>query len=168
MLSGLSTRSGRGCRRPCAIVERLIGGAPEPEIPYTLRPHQVGDIGWITHRQGLLYAQEYGWDETFEALVAEIAATFVKNFDPEWERCWVAERGGDIVGSVFLVRHSNEVAKLRLLMWSHRPEGSASGGGSSTNASLSPGPRVQDADPLDQRRAREQPARSIRPPAFGW
>ncbi|MBM6579938.1 GNAT family N-acetyltransferase [Microvirga sp. BT689] len=115
MLSALSTREREGLVQAMAIVERLICNAPEPEIPYILRPHRPGDIGWITHRQGLLYAQEYGWDETFEALVAEIAAAFVKNFDPEWERCWVAERGGDIVGSVFLVRHSDEVAKLRLL-----------------------------------------------------
>jgi DNA-binding MarR family transcriptional regulator/GNAT superfamily N-acetyltransferase len=115
MLSGLSTSERDRLVQAMATVERLIRGGPEPEIPYTLRPHRVGDIGWITHRQGLLYAQEYGWDETFEALVAEIAAAFVKNFDPERERCWVAERGGDIVGSVFLVRQSNEVAKLRLL-----------------------------------------------------
>jgi DNA-binding MarR family transcriptional regulator/N-acetylglutamate synthase-like GNAT family acetyltransferase len=115
MLSGLSASERERLVQAMAIVESLIRGAPEPEIPYALRPHRPGDIGWIAHRQGLLYAQEYGWDETFEALVAEIAATFVKNFDPEWERCWIAERGGDIVGSVFLVRHTEEVAKLRLL-----------------------------------------------------
>ena len=84
-------------------------------ITYTLRSHQIGDIGWITHRQGILYAQEYGWDQTFEALVAEIAAAFVKTFDPEGERCWIAESEGQVVGSVFLVRQSDEVAKLRLL-----------------------------------------------------
>lgn len=84
-------------------------------ITYTLRSHQIGDIGWITHRQGILYAQEYGWDQTFEALVAEIAAAFVKTFDPESERCWIAESEGQVVGSVFLVRQSDEVAKLRLL-----------------------------------------------------
>jgi GNAT superfamily N-acetyltransferase len=115
MLSGLSASERERLVQAMAIVESLIRGAPGPEIPYALRPHRPGDIGWIAHRQGLLYAQEYGWDETFEALVAEIAAAFVKNFDPEWERCWIAERGGDIVGSVFLVRHTEEVAKLRLL-----------------------------------------------------
>jgi DNA-binding MarR family transcriptional regulator/GNAT superfamily N-acetyltransferase len=99
-----------------ASVERLLGKAPaESGVPYVLRPHQVGDIGWITHRQGLLYAQEYGFDESFEALVAEIAAKFVKDFDPKRERCWIAEREGAIVGSVFLVRQSDDVAKLRLL-----------------------------------------------------
>jgi GNAT superfamily N-acetyltransferase len=81
----------------------------------TLRAHRVGDIGWIAHRQGLLYAEEYGWDQTFEALVAEIAARFVREFDATCERCWVAEQDGLIVGSVFVVRKSVRVAQLRLL-----------------------------------------------------
>jgi GNAT superfamily N-acetyltransferase len=72
-------------------------------------------MGWITHRHGVLYAQEYGWDETFEALVAEIAAKFIQNFDPKRERCWIAEREREIVGSVFLVRRSKTVGKLRLM-----------------------------------------------------
>nr|WP_315237444.1 GNAT family N-acetyltransferase [uncultured Limnohabitans sp.] len=82
---------------------------------WTLRGLQVGDIGWVTHRQGILYAQEYGWDGTFEALVAEIAAQFVKNFDAACENAWIAEIEGQIVGSAFLVKVSDEVAKLRLL-----------------------------------------------------
>ena len=80
-----------------------------------LRGLQVGDIGWVAHRQGILYAQEYGWDGTFEALVAEIAAQFVKNFDAEWENAWIAERDGQVLGSVFLVKVSEQEAKLRLL-----------------------------------------------------
>ena len=80
-----------------------------------LRGLQVGDIGWVAHRQGILYAQEYGWDGTFEALVAEIAAQFVKNFDPAWENAWIAERDGQVLGSVFLVKVSEQEAKLRLL-----------------------------------------------------
>jgi DNA-binding MarR family transcriptional regulator/GNAT superfamily N-acetyltransferase len=96
-------------------VQALLGESAEPKIPYLLRPLQVGDIGWITRRQGMLYAQDYGWDETYEALVAEILAAFVKSFDPKWERSWIAERDGEIVGSVFVVRKSPEVAKLRLL-----------------------------------------------------
>ncbi len=83
--------------------------------PFTLRPLKTGDIGWITHRQGLLYAQEYGWDQTYEALVAEILAAFVKKFDPAFENAWVAERNGVVVGSVFLVRASAATARLRLL-----------------------------------------------------
>ena len=83
--------------------------------PIIFRSLQVGDIGWVAHRQGILYAQEYGWDGTFEALVAEIAAQFVKNFDPAWENAWIAEREGRVVGSVFLVKVSEQEAKLRLL-----------------------------------------------------
>lgn len=96
-------------------VQALLGESAEPKIPYLLRPLQVGDIGWITRRQGMLYTQDYGWDGTYEALVAEILAEFVKKFDPEGERAWIAERGGEVVGSVFIVRKSPEVAKLRLL-----------------------------------------------------
>ena len=114
MLSNLAAGDRERLVRAMTVVENLVGGT-KSDPPYTLRPHRTGDIGWIAHRQGLLYAQEYGWDQTFEALVAEIAAAFVKNFDPQWERCWIAERGGEIIGSVFLVRHSDEVAKLRLL-----------------------------------------------------
>ena len=81
-----------------------------------LRPHRPGDMGWIVHRHGALYAQEYGWDETFEALVAEIAAGFIKDFDPKRERCWIAESDGRDrrLGAPRRSR-SDEVAKLRLL-----------------------------------------------------
>jgi len=115
MLSGLSASERESLLQAMSTIERLLDPDQEPEEPYILRSLQVGDIGWIVHRQGVLYAQEYGWDETFEALVAEIAAAFVKAYDPAWERCWIAEREGEVVGSVFLVRHSPEVAKLRLL-----------------------------------------------------
>ncbi|BCG81145.1 bifunctional helix-turn-helix transcriptional regulator/GNAT family N-acetyltransferase [Mesorhizobium sp. 113-3-3] len=96
-------------------VQALLDESAEPQVPYLLRPLQIGDIGWITRRQGMLYAQDYGWDETYEALVAEILSEFVKSFDPKWECSWIAERDGEVVGSVFVVRKSPEVAKLRLL-----------------------------------------------------
>lgn len=101
--------------RAMATVEGLLGTGAEPPSAYVLRRPHPGDYGTIIGRQGALYAQEYGWDETFEALVAEIVASFIKTFDPSRERCWVAEREGEIVGSVFVVRQSDEVAKLRLL-----------------------------------------------------
>jgi len=96
-------------------ITALLAPAAESTPAYILRPLQVGDIGWIIHRQGLYYAREFGFDKSFEALVAEIAAGFVKNFDPRRERCWIAERQGAIVGSVFLMRESDQTARLRLL-----------------------------------------------------
>jgi DNA-binding MarR family transcriptional regulator/GNAT superfamily N-acetyltransferase len=96
-------------------IQGLLGGDPAPRVPYLLRPHQPGDMGWVIHRHGALYAEEYGWDESFEALVAEIAAKFIRTFDPKRERCWIAEREGEIVGSVFLVQRSKTVAQLRLM-----------------------------------------------------
>lgn len=97
-----------------STVRRLLSPvAAQPDCH--LRPLRIGDVGWIIHRQGLLYAGEYGWDATYEALVAEILAHFVTHFDSRAENAWVAERDGSIVGSVFLVKASDRVAKLRLL-----------------------------------------------------
>ena len=115
MLSKLSPDEEQRLLHAMQTIEQLLDKTVDPAVPYILRPHQIGDIGWVARRQGMLYAQEYGWDETFEALVAEIGAGFIKNYDPKWERCWIAEREGSIVGSVFLVRESEEVAKLRML-----------------------------------------------------
>lgn len=96
-------------------IERLLGDeAPRPEV--TLRTHKPGDMGWVVQQHGMLYAREYGWDISFEALCAEIAAQFLNNFDPARERCWIAEIDGQRVGSVFLVKHSDDVAKIRLLL----------------------------------------------------
>jgi DNA-binding MarR family transcriptional regulator/N-acetylglutamate synthase-like GNAT family acetyltransferase len=98
------------------VVERLMGAARETRAPYVLRPPAPGDMGWVVSRHGALYAQEYGFDAQFEALVAEIVAKFVQSFDPKHERCWIAERDGDNVGAVFVVRRSATIAQLRLLL----------------------------------------------------
>ena len=117
MLEQLSTADQRRLVAALASAETLLAGsaAEEPRVPYVLRPPEPGDMGWIVHRQAFVYAREYGFDQHFEALVAEIVAGFIKTFDARHERCWIAEREGAIVGSVFLVRGSEEVAKLRLL-----------------------------------------------------
>jgi DNA-binding MarR family transcriptional regulator/GNAT superfamily N-acetyltransferase len=94
----------------------LLSPGTKSKTPYLLRPHQPGDMGWVVHRHGVLYAREYGWDETFEALVATIVAKFIQNFDPKRERCWMAEVDGNVIGSVFLVKESETVSKLRLLL----------------------------------------------------
>jgi DNA-binding MarR family transcriptional regulator/GNAT superfamily N-acetyltransferase len=99
-------------------LERLLAPSTQEEMRYVLRPHRPGDMGWVVHREGALYAQEYGFDETFEALVARIVADFLTEFDPKRERCWIAELNGENVGHVFLVKHPTEpsTAKLRLLL----------------------------------------------------
>jgi DNA-binding MarR family transcriptional regulator/GNAT superfamily N-acetyltransferase len=115
MLERLSKADRKRVVSAMRVIESTLGSPPERRVPYILRPHQPGDMGWIVHRQGVLYAREYGWDETFEALVAELTAKFIKNFDAARERCWIAERDGELVGSVFLVKQSSSIAKLRLL-----------------------------------------------------
>jgi DNA-binding MarR family transcriptional regulator/N-acetylglutamate synthase-like GNAT family acetyltransferase len=116
MLSDLSAGEQRELMEAMQTIEQLLGDKPEAKVPYILRSHHPGDMGWIVHRHGVLYSEEYGWDENFEALVAEIVANFIKDFDPKRERCWIAERDREIVGSVFLVKKSKAVGQLRLLL----------------------------------------------------
>ena len=116
MLGVLPARDRTRLVQAMETIERTLDAPPEHKAPYILRPHRAGDIGWVIQRHGALYAQEYGWDETFDAMVARVAADFIDNFDEAHERCWMAEMEGAIVGSVFLVRQSDAVAKLRMLL----------------------------------------------------
>jgi DNA-binding MarR family transcriptional regulator/GNAT superfamily N-acetyltransferase len=119
LLAPLHVSAQREAIAAMRTIERLLAppdkaGPATP--PYLLRPHQSGDMGWVVHRHGSLYAEEWGYNEEFEALVARIVADFLDRFDPKRDRCWIAERDGAIVGSVFLVGKSKTVAKLRLLL----------------------------------------------------
>lgn len=97
-------------------IEALLSAEPEKGASYILRPHQPGDLGWAVQQHGVLYAEQFGWDETFEALAAEVSAKFLRDFDPKWECSWIAEKDGENVGCVFLVKQSDDVAKLRMLL----------------------------------------------------
>jgi DNA-binding MarR family transcriptional regulator/GNAT superfamily N-acetyltransferase len=102
--------------RSMGSIEDILTGPKDPK-PLVLRPHRIGDMGWVVYSEGLGYAKQFGWDESFEALVAKIAADFIKNYDPSRERCWIAEIDGLHVGHIFLVKHPSEpdTARLRLL-----------------------------------------------------
>src|SRR6185369_11957867 len=102
-------------------IEALLNPGPEPRTPYILRSHQPGDMGWVVHRHGALYAQEYGWDEQFEALVAEIAAKFIQHFNPKVERCWIAEKDGAIAGLVDeCIRFARQAGYKKITLWTQK------------------------------------------------
>ncbi len=118
MLKGMNAfQQERLVRSMSAIREVLDSrGAKRDQGGWELRTHRAGDIGWVVARHGELYAQEYQFDSSFEGLVAEIAGAFLRHFDKQRERCWIAERDGERAGCVFLVKQSKSVAKLRLLL----------------------------------------------------
>lgn len=116
MLRPLSAEDRRRLTSAMETIERLLGMPRRPPPPATLRDPRPGDMGWVVQSHGALYAGEYGFDSGFEALVAEIVAKFMTAYDPSCERCWIADIEGRPVGSVFLVKASDDVAKLRLLL----------------------------------------------------
>jgi DNA-binding MarR family transcriptional regulator/GNAT superfamily N-acetyltransferase len=115
MLDGLAPAARARLVQAMATIERLLANPPG-EAPAVIRAPRPGDVGWVVQSHGAAYAAEYGFDATFEALVAQIAGQFLASHDPSRERCWIADVAGEPVGSVFLVRHDDEVAKLRLLL----------------------------------------------------
>ncbi len=116
ILSRLSPAKQDDLLHSMQTVESVLGLGAEGAKTYVLRQHRPGDMGWVVWRHGVLYSQEYRYDERFEALVAKIVAEFVAKLDAAHECCWIAERDGENVGSVFLVKKSTSVAKLRLLL----------------------------------------------------
>jgi DNA-binding MarR family transcriptional regulator/N-acetylglutamate synthase-like GNAT family acetyltransferase len=123
MLGALTARQQQRLIQAMIEIETLLSAEPERGAPYVLRPHQPGDIGWAVQKHGEFYAHEYGFDESFEALAAEIGAKFLKEFDPKKERAWIAEKDGENVGCVFLIKQSEEVAQLRMLLVDPRARG---------------------------------------------
>ncbi|HVC50703.1 MAG TPA: bifunctional helix-turn-helix transcriptional regulator/GNAT family N-acetyltransferase [Stellaceae bacterium] len=116
LLEPLSPAQQAALVRAMREIAGLVAGGPPRAAAYVLRPHRPGDLGWVVSRHGAVYAGEYGWDARFEAMVAEIAAQFLRDFDARREACWIAEIDGRSVGSVALVRHTDAVAQLRILL----------------------------------------------------
>ena len=123
LLAGLDDRERGAIVNAMTVIEQVLEPPVQKPAGFMLRGHRPGDIGWIVSRHGALYAQEYGWDISFEALAAEITAQFLRSWDPRREQCWIAEIGGEPVGSIFLVRASDDVAKIRLLLVEKKARG---------------------------------------------
>ena len=109
-------------------IEDVLGGPTSKEVPFILRAHEPGDMGWVIERHGAIYADEYGWDTSFEALVAQICADFITHLDTARERCWIAEMNGQRVGCVFVVKVDDMTSKLRLLLVEPEARGLGLGG----------------------------------------
>jgi DNA-binding MarR family transcriptional regulator/GNAT superfamily N-acetyltransferase len=122
LLAGLGEEGERRLVAAMGAIREVLDDAPPPEA-FVLRPPRPGDYGWIVHRHGVRYAEEYGWDETMEALVARIVADYVERADDRREAAWIAEIDGEPVGCVLCVRKTDAVAQLRLLLVEPRARG---------------------------------------------
>lgn len=127
LLRSLSEEDRHRLLHAMQTIEHILGTKPKPLTSYLLRPHEPGDIGWIIHRHGVVYSEEYGFDETFEALVADILVQFIRTHDPKRERIWIAEHDGERVGSVMIVEAGDQVAQLRLLLVEPKARGKGIG-----------------------------------------
>ena len=116
MLSTLSAPEQEQLVKAMRTIEALLNPQAQERPAVVIRPLQPGDMGWVVSRHGALYAQEYNWDISFEGFVAQIAADYLKNLDPQKERGWIAEVNGENAGCVFIVKKSDEAAKLRMLL----------------------------------------------------
>ena len=116
MLDILSSRDQERLVSAMGTVVSILAGRGEDTAPYSLRPPRPGDMGWVVGQHGILYVEEFGWEEWFEGLTAEVVAQFVRNLDPRRERCWIAEKDGKRVGSVFCFKEFEDVARLRMLL----------------------------------------------------
>lgn len=123
MLARLSPGDASRLTQAMATIEAVLEPPRNQPAAFMLRSHRVGDMGWVISRQAAAYAADYNWDISYEALVAEICAQFIKNYDPAREHCWIAEVGGEPVGSVFLVKATDDIAKLRLLQVEKKARG---------------------------------------------
>ncbi|MBR0953922.1 bifunctional helix-turn-helix transcriptional regulator/GNAT family N-acetyltransferase [Bradyrhizobium canariense] len=123
MLAQLSASDATRLTQAMATIEAVLEQRRSQPAAFMLRSHRVGDMGWVISRQGAAYAADYNWDISYEALVAEICAQFIKDYDAAREHCWIAEVGGEPVGSIFLVKATDEIAKLRLLQVEKKARG---------------------------------------------
>ncbi|MGY8707949.1 helix-turn-helix domain-containing GNAT family N-acetyltransferase [Bradyrhizobium sp. 18BD] len=123
MLARLSAGDATRLTQAMATIETVLEPRQNQRASVVLRSHRIGDMGWVISKQAAAYAADYNWDISYEALIAEICAQFIKNYDPAREHCWIAEVGGEPVGSVFLVKATDELAKLRLLQVEKKARG---------------------------------------------
>ena len=123
MLARLSAGDAARLTQAMATIEAVLEQRRSQPAAFMLRSHRVGDMGWVISKQAAAYAADYNWDISYEALIAEICAQFIKNYDAAREHCWIAEVAGEPVGSIFLVKATNEIAKLRLLQVEKKARG---------------------------------------------